>query len=104
MIGHEIDLGYLRLRSFAAQDQTDLPGGQFFDSPVQPHRKKYFCFLPTQITGLFLAIPALSEGRIAIVTNVGRGCGGRECAFDEQRRSRTAKTCGPDASTLALSW
>src|SRR5665213_199859 len=43
------------------------------------------------------------EGALAIVTNVGMGCGGRRCAFDEQRRSRTAKSCGPDAPMLASS-
>ena len=44
----------------------------------------------------------LEEGRFAIVTNVGCGMrwtrwhGGRTCL------SRTVKSCGPDASTLAL--
>src|ERR1700690_93141 len=33
----------------------------------------------------------------------GTGCGGRGCAFDERRVTRTAKSCGPDASTLASS-
>ncbi len=42
-----------------------------FDSPVQPCQQKYFCFLPTQIICLLLAVPALSKGRIAIVTDVG---------------------------------
>jgi hypothetical protein len=42
------------------------------------------------------------KGRIAIVTNVGLGCGGRRCAFDEQRVMRTAKSCGPDAPMLAF--
>ena len=61
-------------------------GGWYLsDSPVQPRQQKYSCSLLTQITGLFLAVPALSEGRIAIVTDVGRRCGGRGCAFDEQR-------------------
>jgi hypothetical protein len=31
------------------------------------------------------------------------GCGGRRCAFDERRGVRTAKSCGPDAPTLASS-
>jgi hypothetical protein len=53
------------------------------DLPVQPRLQKYFCFLLTQITGLFRAVSSLTEGRIAIVTNVGMGCGGRGCAFDE---------------------
>jgi hypothetical protein len=33
----------------------------------------------------------------------GTGCGGRSCAFDEWRVRRTAKSCGPDVSTLASS-
>jgi hypothetical protein len=49
-------------------------------------------------------IPAHTEGRFAIVTNVGRGCGGRGCAFDESAYLRTAKSCGPDASTPASSF
>jgi hypothetical protein len=40
---------------------------------------------------------------LAIVTNVGSGCGGRGRAFDEQRWTRTAKSCGPDAPALASS-
>jgi len=47
--------------------------------------------------------PAHTEGRFAIVTDVGAGCGGRISAFDEWRVTRTAKSCGPDASTLASS-
>jgi hypothetical protein len=48
------------------------------------------------------------EGRIAIVTNAERDCGGRGvlCAIlcaDEQRFSRTAKSCGPGAPMQALS-
>jgi hypothetical protein len=34
----------------------------------------------------------------------GAGCGGRGCALDEWRLMRTAKSCGPDAPTLASSW
>src|ERR1700733_11334220 len=31
------------------------------------------------------------------------GCGGRRCAFDERRVTRTAKSCGPDTPTLVSS-
>jgi hypothetical protein len=41
--------------------------------------------------------PVPREGTLAIVTDVGMGCGGRRCAFDEWRVTRTAKSCGPDA-------
>jgi hypothetical protein len=52
---------------------------------------------------LKLAPSCPAEGRLAIVTNVGAGCGGRGCALDEWRLRRTAKSCGPDAPTLASS-
>jgi hypothetical protein len=48
--------------------------------------------------------PVPLEGRIAIVTDVGAGCGGRGRRFDEGVCARTVKSCGPDASTLASSW
>ena len=48
------------------------------------------------------AVPP-TEGRIAIVTNVGAGCGGRVGAADERRAMRTAKSCGPDPPTLGSS-
>ena len=44
---------------------------------VQSHLQKYFCFHRPQITSRTLAIPSHTEGRIAIVTDVGAGCGGR---------------------------
>jgi hypothetical protein len=31
--------------------------------PVQPRLQKYFHFLSTQITGLFLAVSSLTKGR-----------------------------------------
>src|SRR6266550_5640456 len=53
--------------------------------------------------------PTPQEGRLAIVTDVGVGCGGRNgvrraCARWTKRLLRTAKPCGPDAPTLASSW
>jgi hypothetical protein len=38
--------------------------------------QKYFCFPETQITSIFLAVLS-HRGALAIVTNVGAGCGGR---------------------------
>ena len=35
---------------------------------------------------------------------LGAGCGGRECCERRARPTRTAKSCGPDAATLASSW
>ena len=43
------------------------------------------------------------EGRIAIVTNAGRDAVDAGSASDEGAGSRTAKSCGPDAPTLASS-
>ena len=47
-------------------------------------RKKYSAGADGQIIFTRFAIPARQEGRIAIVTDVGRECGGRRCAFDER--------------------
>jgi hypothetical protein len=41
--------------------------------PVQSPLQKYFRSLLTQITCISLAIPAHTEGRFAIVTDVGQG-------------------------------
>jgi hypothetical protein len=50
-----------------------------------------------------LHYPAPTEGRFAIVTNVGRDAVDADGADDERRNRRTAKSCGPDAPTLASS-
>jgi hypothetical protein len=76
-------------------DQTDLP------SPVPQLKIFLFSFDPNQIHNSRHPVP--HEGRFAIVTDVGTGCGGRGCALDEQRSKRTEKSCGPDASTPASS-
>jgi len=46
-------------------------------------------------TGLHRMHPVPTRGALAIVTNVGRGCGGRESCDWRARLKRTAKTCGP---------
>src|SRR6266851_10248299 len=84
--------------------------------------QKYSCFRTPQITSRTLRIPSHTEGRFAIVTDVGAGCSGRGSVLramglqggffefvsdqqhaDERRLLRTAKSCGPDAPTLASS-
>jgi len=45
-----------------------------------------------------------TEGRHAIVTAAGRDAVDADSAADERRVRRTAKSCGPDAPTLASSW
>jgi hypothetical protein len=59
--------------NFPSQRMPDLPDGLFCESPVQPLSQKYSCSLSTQITSTSIAIPYPPEGRIAIVTDVGRG-------------------------------
>src|ERR1700748_1853116 len=80
----------------------DLPDGQIIAPRVQPCSQKYSCSHLAQITSTSPAVPVLSEGRIAIVTDVGLGCDGCGRVCDEARRSHTAKPCGPDAPTLAF--
>ena len=82
-----------------------LPGldGSFCDTPVKPLQQKYFCFSEMQIRRM-ICHPIPSEGRIMIVAYAGWGCGGRIAARkDEGAGMRTAKSYGPDASTLASS-
>ena len=50
----------------------DLPDGQFFDPGVQSPLQKYSASRLTQIKSISTVVPSLSEGRFAIVTNVGR--------------------------------
>jgi hypothetical protein len=51
-----------------------------------------------------LASRPTRQGRFAIVTDVGLGCDGRGWRQRRERYLRTAKSCGPDAPTLASSW
>jgi hypothetical protein len=41
--------------------------------PVQSSTEKYFRSLQTRLTHISVAIPAQTEGRFAIVTDVGQG-------------------------------
>ena len=45
-----------------------------------------------------------TEGRLMIVTVAGRDAVDASALKDERRVKRTAKSCGPDAPTLASSW
>ena len=90
-------------RSACGRDIARTARGQISDLAVQPHLQKYCCCAEGSTHLLGYRSRAYQKGRFAIVTNVGAGCGGRECADDEQRRSRTAKSCGPDAPVLASS-
>jgi hypothetical protein len=72
------------------------------DLPVQPYLQKYFCFSEMQIR--LSDLPSCpTEGRFAIVTDARRDAVDVGGAKDEGAGLRTAKTCGPDAPTLASS-
>ena len=53
------------------------PAGQI---TVQPRVEKYSAFATAKITSISPGYPVSKEGRIAIVTDVGMGCGGRGSA------------------------
>ena len=61
------------------------------------------CLNP-QIRTIIHAIPCSQEGRFAIVTNVGRGMRWTRRVSRRMTMSRTAKSYGPGAPTLASSW
>ena len=68
---------------------------------VQSCQKKYSTFRLPQISGI--GPSSCSEGATRDRHGRGAGCGGRGSADNERRLRRTAKTCGPDASTPASS-
>src|SRR4051794_31216392 len=86
-------------------------------SPISPTGKSLNLSIscPVRISKIFLfaidpnqnykrAILSHTEGRIAIVTNAGRDAVDARGSLDERTLKRTAKSCGPDASTPASSW
>jgi hypothetical protein len=93
-----------RLEGFSHDEQggTDLPDRLFRHSCVQPSFEK---FSPSRFTQISFITPAVhpTEGRIAIVTDAGLDAMDAGGAADESAGSRTAKSCGPDAPTLASS-
>jgi hypothetical protein len=109
-------------RNLLSLSCADLPVGRFVDRGVQPPLQKCFGFHPPQITSRTLPIPSHTEGRFAIVTDVGHGmrwtrqrlardgvAGRVERLVSDHRVCgremllRTAKSCGPDAPMLASS-
>jgi len=71
--------------------------------PVQSCRKKYFASGVGQITFTTRTFCS-SKGRFAIVTGAGQNAMDADALKDEGRSLRTAKSCGPDVSTLASSF
>src|SRR5258708_808469 len=86
------------------------PCGNRKNSPVRstrfhqssPPPQKYFASRFPQIKSITTASRP-TEGRFAIVTDVGAGCDGRESGARRALLPRTAKSCGSGAPTLALS-
>jgi hypothetical protein len=70
---------------------------------VQSRLEKDFRFPLTQIKTISRTVSSHQEGRIAIATNAGRDAMDADVLLDDQRVKRTAKSCGPDASTPASS-
>ncbi len=97
------------------------PSGGLLTAVSIPLLQKYFASPVGQIISTSLRHPTPQEGRIMIVTKRGVGCGGRgsvlramDCragrkicerstARGREMLQRTAKSCGPDAPTLASS-
>src|ERR1700733_6007457 len=94
--------GGFTTKKSAVAASGDLPVRQFVDAAVQPLLKKYSDFPKAQIS-LYLSPSRPTEGRFAVVTNAGRDAVDADSACDEGVCRRTAKTCGPDASTPASS-
>src|ERR1700730_7011624 len=71
-------------RRTALRQKTDFLKRIKLIWPVQSGLQKYFASPPAQIKSISPAVLSL-RGALAIVTNVGTGCGGRGCALDEWR-------------------
>ena len=59
------------------QRAGDLPDGRALKNPVQYRQKKYFASQLARNSFMDSNRPTPLEGRIAIVTDAGCGCGGR---------------------------
>ena len=97
----------------------DLPVGRFVDGAVHTPLQKYFASVIGRNISISRGHPTPPEGRIAIVTDAGwnavdaaassarrdRRAGRKICerstARGREMLQRTAKSCGPDAPTLA---
>jgi len=60
-------------RNLLSPQSSDLPVGRFVDRGVESPLQKYFGFHTPQITSRTFRIPSHTEGRFAIVTDVGHG-------------------------------
>jgi hypothetical protein len=82
----------------------DLPDGLFCQIAVQPSSQKYFAFAVGQIISTSSPRPASIRGAYASSRTLGAGCDGRGSGARRAALARTAKSCGPDAPTLASSF
>jgi len=76
---HRPPFGLARKNEFVEPDQGDL------GRPVPTPKIFQFSFDPNHF--YIPRHPGPLEGRFAIVTNVGQGCGGRGCALGERREA-----------------
>jgi hypothetical protein len=94
------------VRSIRDEFET-RPDGQInavsLELPVQSPLQKYFPSSVGQITSTTRAVLSRKRG-VAQRHQRGRGCDGRGRRGDECASQRTAKSCGPDAPTLASSF
>jgi len=101
-----------RSRQIKLRQKSNFQNAINAESIVQSCAQKYFVSPVGQIISINSGRPASSRGTLAIVTNVGRDAVDAKAPKDERRlcpakpfgedgRSRTAKSCGLDASTLA---
>ena len=81
---------------FVERDQVDATCPALIEKIIR------FSFHPNQIYRRLVPTPWRGVSRSS--RTLGSECGGRVGVEDEQRSMRTAKSCGPDASTLASSW
>src|SRR5579863_8197231 len=72
-------------------------------SLVQPPFEKYFCFSEMQIRCMFRAVLSRKRGVAQRHQRWVRDAVDALATQDGRRRKRTAKSCGPDAPTLASS-
>jgi hypothetical protein len=75
----------------------DLPVGRLVDRRVESRFKKYFASPVGQIISTSSRHPTPQQGRIAIVTDAGCGCGGRGSVL-RARRSQGGFLCSRERS------
>jgi hypothetical protein len=75
-----------------------------FSIPLSSSLCKNISLFPKPKSVVVFAVPPPQEGRIAIVTDVGSGMRWTQRCRETSALMRTAKSCGPGAPTLALSF